>query len=118
MSPDAARAFAAEWLAGWNAHDLDRILKHYAEDVVFRSETAARLTGTGTVRGKSALGAYWAEALKRQPDLSFEILDVYAAPDAVTIRYRNQTGTEVCETLFFGEDGLAVSGAACRVPPH
>ncbi len=114
MSPDAARAFAAEWLAGWNAHDLGRILAHYSEDVVFRSEKAGILTGVGTVRGKSALSAYWAEALKQQPELRFELLGVYAAPDAVTIRYRNQTATEVCETLFFGPDGLAVSGAACR----
>ena len=32
MSPDA---FAAEWIAAWNAHDLDRILAHYAEGIVF-----------------------------------------------------------------------------------
>ncbi len=30
-------AFAIEWEAAWNAHDLNRILAHYAEDVVFRS---------------------------------------------------------------------------------
>ena len=30
-------AFAEEWITAWNTHDLDRILSHYAEDIVFRS---------------------------------------------------------------------------------
>lgn len=25
--------FAHEWIAAWNAHDLERILAHYADDV-------------------------------------------------------------------------------------
>jgi hypothetical protein len=34
-------AFAAEWIAAWNAHDLDRILSHYAADAVVRTPVAA-----------------------------------------------------------------------------
>ena len=51
-------AFAAEWLAAWNAHDLERILSHYAEGVTFLSPVAARMTGNGRVEGKAALRAY------------------------------------------------------------
>ena len=36
-------AFAIEWEAVWNSHNLDRILAHYAEDVIFRSQKAMRL---------------------------------------------------------------------------
>ena len=41
----AARAFARDWVAAWNSHDLDRILSHYAEDVEFRSPFVVALTG-------------------------------------------------------------------------
>jgi ketosteroid isomerase-like protein len=116
MTSAEPRAFAEEWLAAWNAHDLDRILAHYADDVVFRSDKAARLTGDGTVRGKAALADYWRRALATQPDLRFELLDLYAAPDTITLRYRNQQSVEVCETLNFGTEGRVVSGAACRRP--
>ena len=32
-----ADALAEHWIAAWNNHDLERILSHYAEDVVFSS---------------------------------------------------------------------------------
>ena len=35
IDADFARAFAANWIAAWNAHDLERILEHYTEDVSF-----------------------------------------------------------------------------------
>jgi len=114
MSPDAADAFSAEWLAAWNSHDLDRILQHYAEDVVFRSNKATALVGTPEVRGKAALRVYWGKGLALQPDLKFDLLDTYAGPDTITLRYRNQTGREVCEVLIFDPDGLVNSGAACQ----
>ncbi len=28
--------FAQDWQDGWNSHDLDRIMAHYHEEVVFR----------------------------------------------------------------------------------
>ena len=65
------QAFAEEWIAAWNAHDLDRILSHYAADIVFRSPMIAAVTGDQSciVRGIDALRAYWAQALARNPDL-------------------------------------------------
>jgi ketosteroid isomerase-like protein len=48
---------AQEWIAAWNAHDLEQILAHYAEDVELISPFVAKLTGRseGVVRGKAAL---------------------------------------------------------------
>jgi len=96
-------AFAADWCAAWNAHDLDRLLAHFHEDAVFASPAAARLlpeTG-GRVAGKAALRAYWAEGLRRIPDLRFEVVQVFAGIDALTIQYRNQSGGLVSEVLVF-----------------
>ena len=68
-------AFAREWIEAWNAHDLERILSHYAEDIVLTSPIAARRLGDprGTVRGKAALRDYFAQGLAARPDLRFAL---------------------------------------------
>ena len=40
--------FAANWIANWNARDLDAILAHFAEDARFISPLAAELIPTCT----------------------------------------------------------------------
>ena len=119
MDLDEAQRFAEEWVAGWNSHDLDRITKHYAKDVVFRSPVAARILdgSDGVVRGIEALRAYWAEGLRRIPDLRFEVVGVHAGIDLIVINYRNQTGQPVSEVLTF-QDGQVVSGAGAYGPPR
>jgi hypothetical protein len=104
-----ADAFAQRWAADWNAHDLDALLRHFADDVVFTSPVAAQLIpgSDGVIRGQAALRAYWAEGLRRIPDLHFEVLDVYLGVDTVVIHYRNQRGAEVSEVLLF--DGPLVA---------
>ena len=103
--------FAEQWLSAFNAHDIEAVLSHFADDVVFTSPVAARVvpeTG-GTVRGKAALRAYWTVALQRVPDLHFDLLGVYAGMDTIVINYRNQVGGLVCEVLTFA-DGLVITG--------
>lgn len=117
FDPAHAPAFAAEWAAAWNSHDLDRILAHYAEGIVFRSRKAIPLTGAGEVRGLHALRAYWSAALARQPDLRFELVSVFAGHEMVVIVYRNHAGVTAAETLRFGADGLVVDAAASHPPP-
>jgi ketosteroid isomerase-like protein len=118
MDLHEARRFADEWVAGWNSHDLDRIMRHYSSDVTFSSPVAARIIegSDGTVRGIEALRAYWAEGLRRIPDLKFEIIVVYAGIDTVVLNYRNQTGQLVNEILTF-QDGLVVAGIGTYGPP-
>jgi ketosteroid isomerase-like protein len=101
---------ADEWIAAWNAHDLDRILSHYAEDIVFESPASTRITGdpSGRVEGKAALRDYWRQALERVPDLTFTLRAVYEGAGGVAIRYHSsRTGREVVEVLRFNDDGLA-----------
>jgi ketosteroid isomerase-like protein len=111
MDHATAQKFADEWAQAWNAHDLEGVLAHFADDVVFSSPAAAQLiSGSGgVVRGKAALRDYWTEGLRRIPDLHFTVLDVYAGVSAVVISYRNQKGARVSEVLIF--DGpLVVEG--------
>jgi len=108
-------AFADAWIAAWNQHDLAAILSHYGEDIVFFSPAAARITGeaSGRVAGKAALAAYWGEALRRVPDLTFTLREVLKGVNSVALRYHSsRTNAEVVEVLRFGPDGLAVEAAA------
>ena len=96
-------AFAKDWLAAWNAHDLDALLAHFTDDVVFTSPVAVQLLtdSDGVIRGKQALRAYWTEGLRRIPDLRFELVGVYAGIGAIVINYRNHKGGLVNEVLLF-----------------
>jgi len=49
--------FAREWIAAWNAHDLERVLAHYSPDIQLSSPVAAeRVPGSGGYVEMSAVG--------------------------------------------------------------
>ena len=118
MSIPEPHTFAQHWLEAWNAHDLETLLGHFADQVVFTSPVAAQLlTGSdGVIRGKEALRAYWTEGLRRIPDLHFDLVGVYAGVEAIVINYRNQRGGLVNEVLRFA-DGLVIEGHGCYLGP-
>jgi ketosteroid isomerase-like protein len=113
MELAAIRTFVDKWIVDWNGHDLDNLLEHFAEDVVFTSPVAAQLLSSsgGVVRGKAALRDYWAEGLRRVPDLHFEVLAIYIGVDTLVINYRNQRDSLVNEVLVF-DGALVVEGHA------
>ena len=108
------KEFPKDWQAAWNSHDLDRILAHYADDIIFRSCKARATVGTGVVSGKAALRDYWSAALARQPDLRFEVEEVYEGEDMLVLVYTNHVGRRAAETLRFDTYGLVVEAAACH----
>jgi ketosteroid isomerase-like protein len=118
MDAEFVLRFAEEWEAAWNAHDLDRLLAPYAEDVVFSSPHVVRRLGvpSGEVRGIDELRDYWGSGLDGEPDLRFKVEDVRASVDTVVINYRNQHGHAVAEVLRF-RDGLVCWGCGAYAPP-
>ncbi len=111
MSTPPPDEFSRHWLDAWNNHDIEAVLTHFADDVVFTSPVAARMLADsdGVVRGKDALREYWTFALGRIPDLRFELVGVYAGISTIVINYRNQVGGLVNEVLTF-QDGLVREG--------
>ena len=105
--------FAERWVQAWNARDVEAVLAHYADDVVFTSPTAARVVpqSRGTVQGKEALRSYWTAPLQRNAGLHLTLVDVYAGVDTIVVRYRTQLGALINEVLTFA-DGLVVVGHA------
>lgn len=106
-----AKVFSEQWVEAWNAHDVEAVLEHFADSVVFTSPIAAQLLPTtkGRVDGKEALRDYWISALRNYPELHFTVEAVYAGIDTIVINYRNQLGGLVNEVLRFA-DGLVVEG--------
>lgn len=114
MTDEQAKTFAKHWLQAWNAHDLEAVLSHYAEDFTMSSPLIAAmgLDPAGTLCGKAAVGAYWHAALERLPDLAFESIAVLAGASSVVIHYRTSFGKLAAEAFFFAPDGLVERAAA------
>jgi hypothetical protein len=106
MSTPDPDAFAAEWAAAWNRRDVEAILAHFHDEVVFTSPVAAGVVpeSAGVVHGKTALREYWCAAMAAVPDLHFDIVGVYAGVSTLVINYRNQKGGLVNEVLEFDGD--------------
>ena len=66
-------AFSVSWVQAWNRHDIEAVLAHFDEQVVFSSPVAARVVpaSCGVVRGKGALREYWTTALAQNPHLKY-----------------------------------------------
>ncbi|HYE85281.1 MAG TPA: nuclear transport factor 2 family protein [Vicinamibacterales bacterium] len=109
VSPEFARTFAAEWVEAWNAHDLERILSHYADDFEIVSPVIVELMRepSGRLRGKTAVRSYWQLGLRANPPLKFELVSVFAGVGGLTITYRSVGRRMVAETFEFD--------AACHV---
>lgn len=109
-----AKRFAAEWIEAWNSHDLGRILSHYAEDFVMASpHIVGRMNEpTGTLRGKEKIRAYWEIGLAAQPPIRFELIDVFAGVDSITIVYKSLSRRMAAEVLVFNERLEVVRGMA------
>lgn len=101
-----AERFATDWIAAWNARDLERVLGHYADDFEMSSPLIVQVAGepSGTLRGKTAVAAYWGKALQLMPDLRFELLTVLVGVGSIVLHYRSARGLSA-EVLHFGPDG-------------
>jgi len=111
--PVDPQSFAKAWIAAWNARDLEAVLSHYEEDIVFLSPVAERVTGNGRILGLEALRTYWRRALEGIANLHFDLQAVLTGADCLTILYRNQRGQQVAETVEFNPAGKVVRSFAC-----
>lgn len=106
-----AWAFARDWATASNAGDIETVLAHFDDDVVFTSPLAARMVAgsAGVIRGKDALRRYWTTAFDRTPRPEFHLLAVYTGVDCLIIAFRNEQDVERAEILRF-RDGRVIEG--------
>src|SRR5437899_218401 len=112
MNKEGAWKLANEWVAAWNAHDLDSIIAHYDDAIELTSPVAAKLLSTpdGKVVGTANLRAYFSRGLEAYPDLRFHLEDVLWGVNSVLLFYTNQAGRRTGEFME-----LSVKGKVSRV---
>lgn len=105
-----AKEFAGKWVAAWNNHDMEAIMEHYAEEIVFLSPVIVRLNNdeTGTINNKPALRDYFERALALYPDLRFEFYSVLTSMNSVVLYYKSVNELLAAEFMEIGVDGKVV----------
>ena len=114
MTREIGETFAAQWAAAWNRRDVEAVLTHFHDDVVFSSPTALAVVGSPVVRGKDALRAYWTAALARIGSLRFTLDRVVWDPVGLelAIIYTSDIdgkSKRVSENLIFDSRGHVVA---------
>ena len=109
-----AKKFAKEWIESWNSHDLEDIMKHYAEDIKITTPMIKLAGGieSGSLQGKENVKAYWEKALDKIPDLHFELVDVTSGVDSVALYYKSVMNKMAIEVMFFDDNGLVIKMVA------
>ena len=100
---------AESWIAAWNAHDLELILSHYADDVELQANTVARRWGRedGRLRGKEELRQHFRKGLELAPNLHFDLEDVFTSPGGYAVLYRRENGNRVIDAVVLNAQGKA-----------
>lgn len=107
---DKAWKFAHEWLEAWNKHDVDLIMKHYADNIEFCSPVVQKVLGDpkGVVQGINNLREYFSRQLNKFSTLHFQLLDVFASPQSVVLYYKINRGLLCAETMILNDEMKAV----------
>ncbi|MDO9067004.1 MAG: nuclear transport factor 2 family protein, partial [Deltaproteobacteria bacterium] len=71
---------------------------------------------SGTLKGKKAVGAYWAKALELIPDLRFELIATLTGVNSITLYYKGTKGRLAAEIFHFGPAGKVAKAFAHYAP--
>jgi hypothetical protein len=87
---------ATEWLAAFNAHDLEKLLSLYDDNAKhFSPKLKLRQPATnGLISSKNALRAWWADAFERLPKLHYAVVSLTADEQKVFMEYTRQVPGE------------------------
>src|ERR1700721_1703281 len=102
IDKDKAWKFAHEWLYAWNKHDVDLIMKHYANSIEFCSPVVQKVLGDpkGVVCGIDKLRDYFSRQLQKFSTLHFQLLDVFTSPQSIVLYYKINRGFLASEVMI------------------
>lgn len=108
ITEQEAEEFANDWIASWNAHDLDRVMSHYDEDVEYFSMFVAKLTedSTGRIKGKRNVREYLSKGLAAYPDLNFKLIHFFLGVSSITLQYESVNNLIAAEVFELNSQGL------------
>jgi len=107
ITTETAVHTANEWIAAWNSHDIDAIMHHYSDDIVFSSPLIVRILDKpdGTIADKPALKAYFLKGLESYPELKFELYHVLVGVNSITIYYKSVRNLVATEVMVLNGEG-------------
>lgn len=120
MTYEDALAHATDWIEAWNTHDLDRILSHYSQDVVFEAETVKMRWNKpdGKLHGIAELRKHFALGLELVPTLTFQLEQVFLAPAGYAVLYRRENGNRVIDAVTLDNEDRAMKVTAYYASPQ
>jgi len=107
ISKEKAQELSLDWIDSWNSHDIDRILSHYSNEIVFTSPFVVKLLGdnSGTIQGKAGLKSYFMKGLEAYPDLKFELYQTLIGVNSITLYYKTVNEMLAVEVMEIDLDG-------------
>jgi ketosteroid isomerase-like protein len=107
-----ATNFADEWINAWNSKDIEAIMGHYVEGVVFSSPLVlkTKINDSGTIHGKSELRKYFEKALEKNQDLHFELKYIMVGIKSITLIYMRKKTMLASEVMILNDQGKVVEG--------
>lgn len=110
INREQAWKFAHEWLDAWNKHDVDLIMKHYADTIEFCSPVVQKVLGdpNGVVHGIDKLRDYFSRQLQKFSTLHFQLLDVFTSPQSIVLYYKINRGLLAAEVMILDSDMKAL----------
>lgn len=109
MDHRAAEEYAKGWIEAWNTHNVDALVDHYTDDVVFHSPFVQRLTGdeSGVIHGKEALRAYFRKGMDAYPHMRFQLHKVGVGVGSIVLNYISVENNLASELHVLDGDGKA-----------
>lgn len=110
----------ADLLAGFNTHDLDRIMKHFAPDAVMI--TPAGKDGNGSaIEGADKIRATFEARFAAQPDVRWNDAETFMSGDRAFTSWRVQSpasGIDIagCDVWTFRDGKVAVKDTFYKQP--
>jgi hypothetical protein len=104
-----AEAYAKSWIEAWNAHDVEALAAHYADDVVFRSPFIPKLVENDacTICGLEELKEYLSRGMQAYPHMRFQLHRVGVGVDSIALNYIGVDGALANEVHVLNDDGKA-----------
>jgi hypothetical protein len=107
-----AKHFTEEWITAWNNRDIEAIMRHYVDEVVFSSPfiLKSQINDKGSIYGKPELRAYFELALLKNPDIHFDLKNIMVGIKSITLIYIRKQTMLAAETMILNDEGFVSEG--------
>ena len=98
---------AKDWINAWNKGDINSLINHYSDNVVFYSSAAKRRWGVpdGKLSGIEALGNHFRKAFEEFQSMKVTFRKLLRGADGVLLVYQRENGKMMADFVQFNDQG-------------